>query len=53
MQAMIAIRAEERRRARTFPRGFKAHGVVIIVATLLVAGCTTVRVTPTERSSVE
>jgi hypothetical protein len=53
MRAMTAIRAEERRRARTLPRGFKARGVVIIAATLLVAGCTTVRVTPTERSSVE
>jgi hypothetical protein len=53
MQSMIAIGAEERRRAQPYPRGWKAIGIGVIAMTLLVAGCTTVRVTPTERSSIE
>ena len=50
---MTSVGGEQRRRPGAFVRHLEASGIVIIAMTLLVAGCTTVRTTPTTRSSIE
>jgi len=50
---MTSLGGEQRRRPGAFMRHLEASGIVIIAMILLVAGCTTVRTTPTTRSSIE
>jgi hypothetical protein len=50
---MMATGAADTRRRRVLTRRSQVFGTVVAAATLLLVGCTTVRVTPTARSSVE